>query len=536
MISITRPLGLCLVASLALLLTTAPASGKPRPITGKLSEPGHTVIALAANGKAKSARAARGTFRIVPPAKRVTLHLRAPDGVYAGPVVIRRSGARAIVGVLAGARLGRIRLRSGYAELARRLRRGWVDAKRWARARRGVPIGAGVFGRVRSKPPRSFVSGDRDRDGLPNPLDIDDDGDLTLDDFELSRTRAARASGAFVDEQFDIFAGLDAPLTQTVNANAAAATTAQADALLSGGGTLKIRFVRGDSAELDCGRAQSRADPSVGGLVYCSRGGTGRLLLPGGGDPFTFPAFPDCCDPDGDGFGTLQPLQAKTTMVLRHGATTAQIGTGDLLIERLTTSGVETQLTTTIQYVFATVPALVSYSDGRDNAGTIAYPVAGGAPGTKRDNGLPVTAGPNGDVIVTLTFWRPQRRPIAGEACLDSTPPCEWIDIGRLGYSAQSAEGADSGYCPQNAFSSRDPNLAKGPYTGDEPLDPSIGGFTDLAPDRPANPANTLTYSLNLTRCLAPTALSFNPGETRNFAFAAGTTGEASQTVFFTRR
>ncbi len=387
--SITRPLGLCMVASLALLLASVPASGRPRSITGKLSEPGHTVIAVAANGEATSARAARGTFRIAPPAKRVTLHLRAPDGVYAGPVVIRRDGARAIVGVRAGARLGRIRVRSGYARLARRLRRGWVDATRWARARRGVPIGAGVFGRVRSKPPRSFVSRDRDRDGIPNPLDIDDDGDLILDDFELSRTRAARASEVFVDEEFGTFAGLDAQLTQTVNANAAAPTTAQADALLSSGGALKIGFVRGDSVELDCGRAQSRADPSVGGLVYCSRRGTGRLLLPGNVDPSAFPAFPDCCDPDGDGFGTLQPLQAKTTMVLLHGATTAQIGTGDLLIERVTTGGVETQLTTTVQYVFATVPALVSYSDGRGNAATISYPVAAGAPGTTPDNGSP---------------------------------------------------------------------------------------------------------------------------------------------------
>jgi hypothetical protein len=70
--SMTRLLGSCLVASVALLVTSASASDKARPIIGKLSEPGHTVIALAATGKAKSVRAARGSFRIVPPAKRVT--------------------------------------------------------------------------------------------------------------------------------------------------------------------------------------------------------------------------------------------------------------------------------------------------------------------------------------------------------------------------------------------------------------------------------------------------------------------------------
>ena len=521
-------------ASLILILAASTrVEAAPKPITGKLTKPGYTVIALSADGRATSVVAKRGSFRLRPRGRTLTLHLRAANGTYAGPVVIRGGGSRVILGVKAGAPLGTIAVRSGYARLTRRLASRWVDRTRMARARRSVPIGAGVFGRVRSKPPRSPVAGDRDRDGIPDALDIDDDGDLTLDDFELSRTRAARRSGVFIDEEFAIFAGLDAQLTQTVNANATPATTAQADALLAGSGSLKVGFVRGDSAELDCGRPQSRADPSVGGLAYCSPGGTGRLLVAGSVDPSTFPAFPDCCDPDGDGFGTLQPLEAKTTtMVLRHGATTAQIGTGDLLIERVTTGGVETQLTTTVQYVFATVPALVSYNDRQGNAATISYPVADGAPGTVPGNGLPVTAGPNGDVIVTLTFWRPQRRPIAGEACLGSTPPCEWIDIGRLGYFAGSSEGE----CPQNAFSSRDPTLIKGPYTGDEPLDPSIGGFTDLAPDRPANPANTFTYSLNLTRCLAANSLTFNPGETQVLGFTGGTTGAASQAVHFMRR
>src|SRR6266480_3276310 len=102
---------LCVGAALlALLAASEPADAAFKPITGKLSKPGYTVIALAANGKAKVARASRRRFRLRPPAKRVTLHLRAPNGNYAGPIVVGRSrkGRRAILGVKAGARLGRI--------------------------------------------------------------------------------------------------------------------------------------------------------------------------------------------------------------------------------------------------------------------------------------------------------------------------------------------------------------------------------------------------------------------------------------------
>ena len=66
---------------------------------------------------------------------------------------------------------------------------------------------------------------------------------------------------------------------------------------------------------------------------------------------------------------------------------------------------------------------------------------------------------------------------------------------------------------------------------------PPAGGFNDLAADQPANPANTFTYTLNLTQCLALRGLSFNPGETRTF-FLVGNTlgGGAAQTVSFKRQ
>ena len=46
----------------ALFLAAAPADAARRPITGTLSQPGLTVIAVADNGQARSVRAGRGTF------------------------------------------------------------------------------------------------------------------------------------------------------------------------------------------------------------------------------------------------------------------------------------------------------------------------------------------------------------------------------------------------------------------------------------------------------------------------------------------
>jgi len=134
---------------------------------------------------------------------------------------------------------------------------------------------------------------------------------------------------------------------------------------------------------------------------------------------------------------------------------------------------------------------------------------------------------------LTLTFWRPQRTPIGTgenrEACLDETPPCAWIDIGRVTYGVTVEGGA--GACPeQSAFSTADPNL-----TPKSPGGP--GGFRDLAPDRPALAANTFTYTLNVTQCLASHGASWNSGE-RGFdfkGFATGSPGFTEQTVSFRR-
>ena len=65
------------------------------------------------------------------------------------------------------------------------------------------------------------------------------------------------------------------------------------------------------------------------------------------------------------------------------------------------------------------------------------------------------------------------------------------------------------------------------------------GGLTDLAPDRPASTANTFTYTLNATQCLASLGRSWNPGEEVGFDFlatASSSTDNTEQGVNFKRQ
>ena len=533
------------LAVLASFAIGADAAAAAKPITGKLSTAGYTVIALDTDGEAASKPAKpNGKFKIKAPARRVTLHLRAADGTYAGPIVVGkkgRKGRKAIVGVKAGAELGKVKIRSGYAKLKHEPADDSVDRKRKARARKGVPIGAGVFGRIASHAAGTPGPGtDHDLDGVPGTLDVDDDGDLVLDNLDGSPAPSAAggARGAPAPNGFNFQSGLALPLYDTANANAPGSTDPEIEAALPTFGTLGLAILPG-AAELDCGGVADPDNPAgwIGGLTYCSRGGTGRV--PENFNPPVGPPFPDDFDPDLDGFGTVPVTPGATGMSLLHGATTAQIGTGDLLIECVPSCREgQPEFPATLQYVFATTPALVSYTDAADppNSATVDYPVDQGEPGT-HGNGFPVGAPAGEDLKLTLTFWRPQRRPIPGEVCPPPEgQPCapeEWIDIGGLNYRAgvQDIEGMGgaNGLCPQDAFETADPNLTPTPAS---PA-PTPGGLVDGAQDQLASEQNTLTYTLNVTTCLL--GASLDPGDQFDLSFSAATsqTDRAEQGVTF---
>lgn len=503
----------------------ATAATTPKPITGKLSRPGYTVIALAASGAATTQRARTGRFALRPPAQRVTLHLRAPDGSYAGPIVVASAskGTRAIVGIRAGAGLGTLTISrsKGYARPARRLPQKWIVSSWLARARQGVPIGAGKVGLVRSTPSRTSAPRDSDFDGIPDSLDIDDDGDLILDDYDRpAPLRAAQVGGTFADgSRLQVTTALGAEtIADAVNVNGGS-TDEQVAASQRDNGHLNLEWIGIDagSGELDCGK-----------LTYCSAGGTGRFTPSPLLSRQVAAPFPECCDADRDGLGTLtqggpgamaQP--GGGAMATYHGATSDQIRAGDVLIERGTVNGTPQESASTLGFVYATFPVVAAYSDGQGNAATLSYPRSDALPA------LPVRAGPNGDVVLRLTLWRPQRPRVPGD-------PGEgkWMDVGNLTYTV-AVGGSTQPDCPQSSFSDPDGNLTPLTTSPFPRLDPGAGGVSDHTGDQPSNPANTISYTLNLTACLASRGQTLQPNQSRSIGVTAIATGR-NNSLFFT--
>ena len=510
---------------------------RKRAIRGTVNRQGYTVLLAALGARVaapssplrfNSARA-RPSFEVTPPGDVVTVSLRDPSGTYAGPVVMGGGPTRAILGVRPGTRLGRIVVHRGYATLARRLPRSALVPSVSARARRGVPIGVGRFGRVASRARgRTGAATDVDRDGVLGAFDVDDDGDLVLDNVDR-RARAAALPGSdpfhalwllnvgletsYLADRMGFAPGVAG---YALNRNAAPKSLGFEEYVTLGmrtRGLLLFPIPPGDEVELDCG-----------GLEYCRAGG-------GGSDIGGVRRFPGAFDADGDGFGTMEPVRrfnpdregiGTTQLVdpdkvfaLKPGASPEAIGSGDTYIERVTTDGHETQQPVTLGYVFQTVPALVAWSDGTRSA-RIEYPVPPGGQGGQ-SNPISVKPSADGHYRLTLTVWRPQRPPLAGEGG-------EWIDVGRLSYNVVgrtviSPESKTVWRCNPDAYSAGSGNTV------------TTEGVRDSAVDRPADPANTLTFTVDVSACLRDSGLpDWDDGSVGSEIFVSATSAFGDST------
>jgi hypothetical protein len=503
-----------MIAALALLvvgmlvpLTPAKKRRRHNPIFGNVRGSGHhTVVAQSGDGAAATVRAS--PFKLTPAAGRFSLQIRGADGSYLGPVVAAGSGRRVVVGFREGARLGPIVRRNGFWVLRRPLSRRFQDRGRTARARRGVPIGARSLGLVRATAVKSPGRGqDPDRDGIPSTFDVDADGDRVLNNVDparrttLSPTSPYRVAWllsvglkqSFLAESQGAAQGV-AGFALNQNAKPPGASTEQFEDLRDVAakirGMLLFTLPRGDETlELDCG-----------GLTYCSGPSSTGL------DVTQFRRFPGAFDPDGDGFGTMEPTAlplnpqrdgigvterlspSAKVFVLKPSATRfGDVAAGDTFIERVSRGGKEvSQQPVMLNYTFGTVPALAAWTDGARQT-TVSYPVPRQGEGTS-ETPYRSQQYPNG--TLTFTIWRPQRRAFsaAGERG-------DWIDVGRLLYSAAGfleGTGGDRVWtCPTSAYSTSDPNLR---------LDPD--GLRDLRGDAPLDRARTLTFSVNIGACL----------------------------------
>lgn len=579
------PLAVVSVALAVVVAGSAPAAPLA-PVTGTLDKPGYTVIALAPSGLARTAAAPTGAFSVIPPALLSTLQLRAPDGSYAGPVVLaeRTNGvtlakaavrraqrnvtqarravrkalrthrglartrralktararltkarhalaaarrdatarpSRAVLGVKAGKHLGAVALTpGGYARSSAIGDRAWT-----VQAKAGAPIGAGNFGLVRSAPSTGTALGDDDLDGVPNALDVDDDGDLVLDDYDHPATtaRAAQAPTTFADgSHLQITTGLGAQLTQdavNVNGGSTEEQIATAERRI---GLLELLWtgINDGTAELDCGA-----------LTYCTVGGTGAFgvnSVPPTGSRDDVQPFPTGFDADGDGFGALlaggpKPiLTSGHVMGIYHGATADEIQAGDVLILHGSANGLPQDSASSVSFVFATLPVVAAYDDGQGNAATFTYPLA-------EDAKAPVQADANGNIKLRLSLWRPQRLRTPSEPGTG-----RWMDVGNLAYTLYAGGSSTHPNCPQDTYSDPSATLAVPQSSPMGGIDSTAGGFVDRAADQPAGPANTVSFTLDLTACLAAKGQSLDLNQSTSLGVTAVASGRDGN-LFFT--
>lgn len=503
-----------LLAAAAATTLAVPLTATAAPLSGKVAgASGGSVLAIAPSGDAVRAPvAANGAFSLTL-TKRfrgATLHVVNASGGYVGPVVLRakRGRAHTALAVTRG-RLGTLAAKGGWFA-ARGLAPRFTLGTYVLATRTGRPLGAGRLGLVTVTTVKKAgiaqnggdgggndggdrgrggggaqPGGDTDRDGLPNSLDADDNGNGVLDGNDPA-AGSETSSGLFTTVQTRLHTSL--------NANAAGVTREQIDALVSGDGTFNLAFYvdpaqfRGTtvrSGHVECGTLAYCRVPD--GTAVISGMSESAADLPRGERWVTW-------SPDGSGYPNLERItgwdgRASFAMGVQPRVGTDRIRPGDVLdIVFDTTTGTIRRPTTLTPY-FVTSPAVTSWSSG-GTSGSITYPVADGAPGTSEGNPIALGGG-----SLTLTFWRPQRLSVPG------AETGTYQDLGHLNYGVTLSTQSRQYGCRSHITGLSGTLSARAGSSGDMALE--LFPLKDSAADAPANPARTLSFTVDLAACLA---------------------------------
>lgn len=499
---------LALVAVVATAFAAAPATAAT--VSGTLkSGKGYTIIVVQSNGKAKKLKvtSTKGTFKVTGVTlSGASINLISSTGQYWGPVVLAGSGTKVYEtikgsGTLA---LGTVTRKTGYAVAVAPKTRYQTGAAYSVKAAKGKPVGASKLGRVKVGNGTSTLAGyngpgkDADLDGIPGAFDIDDNGNLILDNVDrtgrvgkrLALVRAfgptLRATCPTPDQpqpagctpptpapsggggtpsaatEFKLFSNFKLTGATSINANIAAITDLNPliAAAVPTTVTLATQVIGGATATLDCL-----------GNVYCASHTVGSATYPlvnFAAATFTGTYLDLATGPTGD--AQISP-----------GAAPADIGAGDAFIEMIGASSYPG----TLNFVFNTAPALVSYNVG-SGVQTVTYDASGVAT-SGMSQAAPISLAA-GATSLTVTFWRPQREAL-------STETGSWTDIGGLNYRADtpnSPAGSTKHSCT-GAYSAATSNGTAVTATSDGVLDPAL--------DAQANVANTVSWTIDLATC-----------------------------------
>ena len=433
-------------------------------------------------------------------------------GKYAGPIVLKFSKtAKTGNTLLSGksASIGKIAMKTGYAITSGGSATAVATSSKIKVSSAGAPSGAGrmglpssaggagvkVFGVWKTGDGDAPKGEDSDKDGLPNTLDLDDDNDGKIDLVDDSNPSKAVTTGSLlfldISKTINLHAGMNETSMQAaidavfksnnnfwigINLNTAGEDTPDgvhvscaAEVPWCAAGTPATLFGTGTN-----GPAEKWADKKSDGF---------SLAVPKGNGPN--------CDTSGSPMlgGMCGGVSTNFNRQFIPQLPSTDVKPGSLFTMNFSKGGLVTKsVAGTLSPYFASVPALKEVTVG-GQVRNIDYALkavngAGGAWGTQ---GNPLVV-PSGNKTITLTFWRPQRSGVtdAGES--------KYVDMGGLRYGFYVGVNR---VCDSGAISPVSSTLANSPGGQDVAHTPLVDSAKDAAP----NAANTLSFTVDLSKC-----------------------------------
>ncbi len=484
------------------------ASATAATVSGTLTGGrGLHVVVVQSNGTSKKTTitSTKGTFKVVGATLAgASIQLVSKNGTYFGPVLLGGSGTKVYATIKGSGNLvlGTFKRKSGYAAALAPAGRYFTTAAYTVTAKSGKPVGAGKLGLIKVGNGKSTLKGyngqgrDADLDGIPGAFDIDDNGNLIIDNVDRT-TRSGRSLRRFspalraicptpdqpqpagctppdgtpsggtpsggTTTEFKLFSNFKLTDATSINVSIPGITGIDAliDAAVPTTVTLATQVMGATSSTLDCL-----------GNTYCAPHGTYPLV---NSVAATYT-------------GAFLNLSKGTTgdAQITPGAARTDIGSGNAFLQ---IDGA-TSYPGVLNFVFNTAPALKSYNVGAGEQ-TLIYDASGvSASGMTPSTPITTTAGATS---ITVTFWRPQRSALSSEAWFGSANP--WTDIGGLAYRADTPN-APTGSTKRSCAGGYSAGSANGVA-----VTAGTDGVVDPALDAEASAANTISWTIDLATC-----------------------------------
>ena len=528
-----------LITALAPFAPVAEAAGTVT-VSGTAPQ-GYSVLMVAKSGNSIASKG--GNFKIkttAAAAKGATMHLVSNSGKYAGPVTLKfdkskKTGNTQLSGKSGS--IGKIAMKTGYSVAAAKATTAISTAAKIKVTTTGKPGGAGrmgmpsstggasvrIFGAWKLGDGDAPKGEDTDKDGLPNTLDLDDDNDSKIDLVDDSNPSKAITTGSLlfldISKTINLHAGMDETRMQQaidlvfasnnnfwigINMNTAADGSTPDGVHISCAAEVKW-CAPGSPATLFGTGSMNNSSPEK----WADKRADGFAMSVPKGDG------PNCDTTSSPMLGGACSNSASSNFNRQFipKLPSADVVPGSMFTLNLTKGGaIDKSVAGTLSPYFASVPALkevtvagqvrnIDYSKKGDNGPNAAI-------GTQSN---PIVV-PQGSQTVTLTFWRPQRSGVseAGEG--------KYVDMGGLRYGFYVSVNRA---CDAGAMTPVSSTLSAGAASKDLEHTPLVDSAKDAAP----NSANTLSFTVDLTKCTGNGAPSLSGGNGQMVTLIASSPG-----------